>query len=70
MLSIRSKVKPVFNSLVVLTICSDAYILRSGDFHADSTDGQTNYFTPCACAWGNKTNDITSSDHDQECNDK
>ena len=43
-----------FDSLIVLTICSDAYISRSGDFRADdnmlTTDGQTDYFTPCARA--------------------
>ena len=34
----------------------DAYISRYGDFcaHDDNDNDTTDYFTPCACAWGNK----------------
>ena len=38
-----------FNRLVMLTSCSDAYMLRSGDFYGDDnrqTDRKTDYFTP------------------------
>ena len=38
----------------------DAYISRYGDFCAnnDNNDDTTDYFTPCACAWGNYYYDI------------
>ena len=44
-----------FNSLVVLTIHSDAYISRSGDFRADNDNKQTNqlFYPLGACARGN-----------------
>ena len=32
------------------------YISRYGDFCADSNDDTTDYFTPCACAQGNRNN--------------
>ena len=38
-----------FNRLVMLTSCSDAYMLRSGDFCGDDnrqTGRKTDYFTP------------------------
>ena len=38
----------------MLTACYDAYISRFADFLWMMTDGQTDYFTPCACAWGNE----------------
>ena len=53
---IWSKVKPVFNSLVVLIIHSDAYISRSGNFRASDNDNRrTNQllYPLCTCAQGN-----------------
>ena len=41
----------------MLTSRLDAYISRYGDFRAndnDNDDNKTDYFTPCACARGNK----------------
>ena len=44
-----------FNWFVVLTSCIDAYISRYGNFCANNNnDNTTDYFTPCACAWGKK----------------
>ena len=46
------------DSLTTLTTRYDDYILRYADFlwtmtTTMTTDGQTDYFTPCACAQGN-----------------
>ena len=41
----------LFNKLMIF---SDAQMSRSGDFSDDNDDtDKTNYFTPCACTWGN-----------------
>ena len=43
-----------FDWFVVTTSCLDTYISRYGDFCAnDNNDDTTDYFTSCACAWGN-----------------
>ena len=47
-----------FNSLTTLTAHYDTYILRFADFQltmttTTTTDGQTDYFIPCACTRGN-----------------
>ena len=44
----------------MLTSRLDAYISRYGDFCTndndnDNNDDTTDYFTPCACAWGKNT---------------
>ena len=48
----RSQFFAEFGWFVVLTSRLDAYISRYGDFCAN--DDTTEYFTPCACARGNK----------------
>ena len=45
-----------FDHLVAQSTLSNAYFLRFGKFCAhddDNNDDRTDYFTPCACSWGN-----------------
>ena len=48
-----------FSPISTVSLClvqqADAWNSRSGNFHANNDDIdwlQTDYFTPCACAWG------------------
>ena len=36
------------------TLSNAFFFLRFGDFCAYNNDDRTDYFTPCACAWGIK----------------